>query len=472
MKYYIVLLLMGILTISAAQKELDKAQIFSVEELREDFDALRKHIETNNPLAFVYHSKETIQRRLDSVQALINRPMTELAFYHIISPIAPMTKDGHNLIMPSVSLMKRINKSPYHIPLNIRFIENKLVIIRNLSSNNQLKAGDRITSINNVSTPEIIAHLLKVLPQEGSQVEYPKHIIDTWFGFFYNLHYGLVERYDIKYLNANQQEQQCIIQAESLETIYDRKVKKYPTSIQPKTGIEVKMLDDSLKIAILTIPTFATSFLKNRYNQKHFKKLINQSFDFIFEKDVQNLIIDVRSNSGGNPAYTAHTLKYLFDEPFTQAREARVITNSDEVDFMARTSKRWFPWYGVGTFKPKRQNYKNNLYVLMNGGTFSSAVEFVSTLSKYNQATFLGSESGGNPILLSGNYLKEMRKLPNTKITHYSGFIATIYNDLGLNEGRGLLPNHEVRLTIEDVLNGRDRCLEKTLELIQMETED
>jgi hypothetical protein len=93
-------------------------------------------------------------------------------------------------------------------------------------------------------------------------------------------------------------------------------------------------------------------------------------------------------------------------------------------------------------------------------------------LSKYNQATFLGSESGGNPILLSGNYLKEMRKLPNTKITHYSGFIATIYNDLGLNEGRGLLPNHEVRLTIEDVLNGRDRCLEKTLELIQMETED
>ncbi|MGB0983420.1 MAG: S41 family peptidase [Saprospiraceae bacterium] len=465
MKYYSIVFLLLFSIFGYSQKVGLQEKIYSTEELQEDFRALRKHIETNNPLAFVYHSRASIQQKLDSVEVLVNRPMTESEFYRLISPIASMTKDGHNLIMPSASRMKGIRKSPFNIPLNIRFLENKLVIIRNLSNDKKLKSGQIITAINGVSTNDIVHHLMKVLPQEGNQTEYPKHIIDTWFGYFYNLHYGFHKNYVIQSSDKNKT-QESTIKGELMDTIYARKVERYPNSITPKMGIEVEVLNDTLGIALLTIPTFATSILKDRYNQKHFKKQINRCFDVIFQKNVQHLIIDVRSNGGGNPAFASHILKFLFDKKFEQAQEARVIKDASKDDFMARTTSKWFPWYGVGTFKPKRKNYKKNLYVLMNGGTFSSAVEFVTTLNKYNRATFIGSESGGNPIIMSGNYLKEMRKLPNTKITHYSGFICTIYDDLSLNTGRGLLPHHEVKLTINDVLEGKDKCLEKTLLMI------
>lgn len=468
LKTYLTFILIGFTIWGFAQTE-EIGDKFSVEELQEDFSVLRKHLEQKNPITYLYNSKELVQKQFDELEKSINHPMTEIEFYKLISPISSMIYDGHNLIMPSDLFLSEFDKSTNNFPCYLQLLNNELYVIKNMSNNDSIDLGDKVLAINGLSTEKIIERLFKVLPQEGNQTQYPEYLISEWFNFFYNIHFGMHENYKIKYENENLVPKIVKIEGESLDTIIARRIRRYPKTEANKKGIVVQIIDESLGVAILSIPTFASIFLKNRYNQKSFKKEIDKAFEIIFQENIKHLIIDIRSNSGGNPAYATHVLKYLFQERFEQVREARVVSNEKEEALINRTKKRWFPFYGVGTFgtfKPKKVNYKNDLYVLINGGTFSSAVEFASTLKKYNRAVFIGTETGGNPIIMTGNYLKESRTLPNTKIKHYSGFICTIYDDLILNKGNGLLPNYEVKPTLDDILSDTDKCLAVAMDLI------
>ena len=233
-----------------------------------------------------------------------------------------------------------------------------------------------------------------------------------------------------------------------------------------KTGISITIIDSVPNTALLNVPSFAPKRLKNAYDQKNFKREIDDCFSIIFQKNIEHLIIDIRENGGGNPVFSVYLLRYLFNQPFTQAREGRVVKNAAEDDLIKRTRKKWYPWYGIGKFKPKRKNYSGNVYVLISGGTFSAAVEFGSTLRKYERAIFIGEETGGNPIIMAGNYLKEGRKLKHTGIMHYSGIICTIYDDLKSNNGRGIIPEYPVQTQLEDIISTNDKCIEKAISVI------
>jgi len=436
-----------------------------VKDLQEDYAKLRKHLETKNPVTYLYNSKKKITTYLDSLGQLINQPMTELDFYSLISPIASLISDGHNLIMPSKKIASFLEQHPHNLPLQIVVLDSELILLDHFSENQYLKPGCKIEAINGVTSSALLERLHLVLPKEGYQTQLATSYINKWFRFFYHVHFGLEEKYNITYTNLKGQTKETIIYGKTLDEITKKKEEKEPGTLEGK-GIFVELIDDVSKIARLNIPTFWPVFLKEKYNQKKFRKEIDKCFDIIFQHNIRHLIIDIRDNEGGNPAYAVYVLKYLFGKPFTQAIEGRIVSHASKENLMNRTSKKWLPWYGVGTFKPKKKHYSGEIYVLTNGGTFSAAVQFASVLKKYNRAIFIGEETGGNPIIMTGNYIKEYRKLPNTKITHYSGNICTIYNDLELNNGRGIIPDYASEPTIDILLSKKDMSLETALSII------
>ena len=68
---------------------------------------------------------------------------------------------------------------------------------------------------------------------------------------------------------------------------------------------------------------------------------------------------------------------------------------------------------------------------------------------------------------MAGYLIKSSWELPNTKIQFGSGTLCTLYDDLDLNQGRGLVPDHIIKILPEDFLSSRDRCLEYALQLIK-----
>ncbi|MEZ4983945.1 MAG: S41 family peptidase [Saprospiraceae bacterium] len=434
---------------------------YAVEDLKADFLELREHLETKNPITYLYRTREEVTIFLDSIEQNINKPMTELDFYRLISPVSSFIKDGHNLIMPSTETLSFIDQNPYNLPIQVAYINNEVYVTANYSANDLLQPQSKIYAINNHSIDSILNRLYLVLPREGLQTQLTNYYINKWFRFFYHLHFGFEESYKIEYSYLDDDVKEIVIRGLPLDDIIEKKKVD-----RPKKGISVTMLDRVQHAAILNVPSFAPTTLKDAFNQRNFKKELDNCFDTIFHKNIKHLVIDVRENGGGNPVYAVYLLKYLMNEPFVQAIEGRVVNNEEEDDVIKRTRKKWYPWYGIGRYKPKRKNYNGKVYVLISDGTFSAAVEFCSTLRKYKRATFLGVETGGNPIIMTGNYLKEYRALKNTGITHYSGSICTIYDELKLNDGRGIIPAYPVQINIENIILNIDACLEKTISLM------
>ena len=118
----------------------------------------------------------------------------------------------------------------------------------------------------------------------------------------------------------------------------------------------------------------------------------------------------------------------------------------------------------MGVFKPKKNVFKGNLYILTNGGSFSNTGIVASCLNRYNRGVFIGEETGGNNKVLAG-YVKEI-SLPNTKIRIQIPTKQFLLNKDLPDSGHGTMPTYFVQTNLTDIINNTDNILNYTTELI------
>jgi hypothetical protein len=120
----------------------------------------------------------------------------------------------------------------------------------------------------------------------------------------------------------------------------------------------------------------------------------------------------------------------------------------------------------VGKQKPMLPTYAGKIYVLINGGCFSTASECISMIHSNADAVFIGEESGGGYYGNNSGMVPEMT-LPNTKIRIAIPLMKYVMavKDYQFKD-HGLFPNYEVIPKIADKINGNDPELELAKKLI------
>jgi C-terminal processing protease CtpA/Prc len=119
---------------------------------------------------------------------------------------------------------------------------------------------------------------------------------------------------------------------------------------------------------------------------------------------------------------------------------------------------------GVGVQQPASTPFTGDLFVLMDGGTFSTSADVTATLHNMKRATFIGEESAGG---YEGNTsgLNALIILPNSGLR----LLITMYDYWNAvtvpAKGRGTLPDHVVEQHVSDVLSGVDAPLERAVAL-------
>jgi C-terminal processing protease CtpA/Prc len=118
------------------------------------------------------------------------------------------------------------------------------------------------------------------------------------------------------------------------------------------------------------------------------------------------------------------------------------------------------------TWKPQRDAFSGQVYVLINGNSFSVTSEFASVAHFHKRATFIGQETGGG-YYGDNSGVFAMVKLPHSGlelgiplVAYYSAVQGYPYPD------RGIIPDYTVVPTVEEVLKGHDRALQTALDLI------
>lgn len=419
-----------LLLLLLASTAVAQDQLYTTAELKADLRFVRKQLETTHPALYRYTSKPIFTAFWDSLYQQINHPMKAQEFLSLITLLHEKIADGHTMFLPSKAAMAYYSSQGRFFPLQVICRDGKLFIKDNGSLNKTLQAGQEILSINDMPTDSLMTQLIKRQVRDGYNRTYPLWILQRYFSAYYNFAFGQCASFRVQIKGDTSVQTVTALTKDSIRLLLPPDTSTtsllYPAG-NDHPGITLSLMPDGNPV--MKMKTLDKDELKSTYHQSY-KTAIDSIFARIREAGYQHLVLDLRDNQGGDFAPGCYLLSYLVAKPVTYlygGKEARVIT-------------------------PLRNHYTGRLFVLINGGTFSNAAIVSTYLEKYTKAVFIGTESGGNKHIISGN--PKMISLPNT---HLQGFISTtnylISRDV--NDGHGLVPRYndvEDEAAVQEVL--------------------
>jgi len=480
--------LLLLVEISFAQTQESKSELFkthSVNELKKDLETLKYHLETVHTGLYTYTNKSKMDQVFNEIETSIQEPISSIEFYKKVVPLLQHIKNGHTDIMPDEAYGNAVNNTFTLFPFEVYFDKDSLYVLKNNSSNNTIKEGSLITSINGESALGIFKELSRKFSHDGDNKTFPEMVTTFNFNKFYAQLKGVSTNYELELISPDNENVSTVIKGLTQKEIAKNKLNRYQDDgkwwLQKKEPVlKLKINND---VAVLEIKTFSKN-LARRVKQK-FKKFFNNAFKEIKEKNIKHLIIDVRYNGGGDEMPTIELLSHLLDEPFTFYKDMYSVTNKipniELYDKSRFTMNFLYPTFklkkrgtvyqikgipGLKEVSPSKTVYKEKVYILTNGLSFSATGEFASFIKNAKRATFIGEEVGGNRMQhVSGTTVT--LTLPNSKIRIRIPMELFKLNVSHKNTTHGVIPNYYVRPSITDKLTNKDTEMEFVLDMIK-----
>jgi C-terminal processing protease CtpA/Prc len=261
-----------------------------------------------------------------------------------------------------------------------------------------------------------------------------------------------------------------------LEELDGRAARRHPQDARPGANADLRF-EERPFVAVLTVRAFSDRLGEG--STESIGDFIDGAFQRLEERRPQALIIDVRDNGGGMDHLGMMLFAHLATRPFDYYRGIYLRRTSFIFPMPATpvpSLERWdirpdeagrlavnrHP--NLGRQSPRAPVYMGPVFVLMNGGSFSSTSEFLALSHFHRRATFIGEEASGGYY---GNNAGEFTTLtlPNSRLeVRLPLFRYDVAVD-GAPPDRGVPPDHVVRPCIEDLIDGRDPVLSLALAL-------
>lgn len=475
--------LAGVLVLAMVQggvAQEESTDVFSLEEIQEDFSLLRSALEQAHGGFDRYSSREEMKRRFDEVEGELTRPRTEEGFLRLLAPLVGAIHDGHTSIDASRRYRRRISRARILLPVRFHFSAGKSYVLEIFQPDAGLAPGAEVISVNGKSMGEILAILLPSIGSDAHVETSKFHQLGDprSFSRLYALLVEEVDSFEITFRNPNSTELGIATLVGLDERRFNRARKKagwVPAPIRPP--IAFAMRDGVGELSIRTFGSGAYSGAGIDY-----REFLKKSFSALKRENAEDLLIDLRGNGGGTDEYAKLLYAYLSEEEFLYYRSLEVRGN--EFDFLEHTrtqpnqlpdssrltknERGLFDLAGhpnLGIQKPQMPGFRGRVTILIDGRSFSATSEFTSVAHFHKRATFVGEESGGGYYgNTSGSSLQ--LTLPNTRLRVTIPLVRYTMEVEGYPEDRGLVPDHEVLPTIDDLLAGRDVPLEFARKLI------
>ena len=413
---------------------IGKEVIFSIEELREDFVQFRKTLEEQHCCLYEYTSKEDFDSLFESQFKLLNKSLSPIGFYKILTPITAKIGCGHTAVwMPGGFWDIGKNKL---FPLKFRFIEDKVIITACYLDTCIIPKGTILHEINGVPIMDIILEMRSNYSADAINIHFINSQIERRFPLIYARRFGFKDSFTIKVTYPGEMTTKYLILPPTSVSI----VRKYVFKNFKHPLLQMEILNKNT--AVLIIPTFIY------YDRvTYFTNYIDSCFAVIRNKNIKNLILDLRGNDGGDPFCAAPLFSYLQEKP--------------EPYFLKPYGK----YSELANPIPLPKNhFKGNLFTIIDGRCFSTNGHFCSLLKYHKIGKFVGTESGATYKCNAGK--NTHIRLNHTKIQLYFGrstFAAAVE---GMDKTKPISPDYPVIETLSDFLGGKDTTMDFILNLI------
>jgi C-terminal processing protease CtpA/Prc len=167
--------------------------------------------------------------------------------------------------------------------------------------------------------------------------------------------------------------------------------------------------------------------------------------------------VDVKYSRKVKNLYRANIPKFFRFFPFYYLRnDARIIyTKKDGYIYRKKIKP-----YKHKSYEPI---FEGNIYLLIGNYTFSSAADFAAVFKDFRWGTLIGEETGG----LATSYGDILPfTMPYSQL-NFGVSHKYFVRPAGFDDGKGVLPDYEVKQTSADLKEGIDTVLEFTKNLIK-----
>lgn len=371
----ILLLLKNILSFS------QQTRVLNSDSLQGDFMILKTTLTENHPLMFSYISKEHFDSLSREFEMQIKTGVTSAQFYFLVSKLLSQVGCGHTYIYPSNDMKNRM-KFTNDLPFEVNIIDDSFFISKVHEKSFEKYVGKKVISINKISVAEILRDVNCLISSDGFNVTYKYYQFQNKFNYYINL---VLNNPDSLVFELTSES--FVI---SFPTKFIKNMKEEPESGFYNLGGDSK-----------TVVLKAVDFDGG-------KRLIKRCFKYMAKYQTENLIIDLRNNGGGNGNIGAYLLSFIIDstttyyldkktnqfkfkENFHKGQGIMISNQYIQKDSITKS-------YYFDVHPKKKYNFNSNLYVIINGGTFSTGAYVASVLKHKTKSTFIGEETGGGRI--------------------------------------------------------------------------
>lgn len=409
------------------------AQSFQKAEVIEDLEFLIDQIKTYNPALSRYHP-EFDAASTQLIYTVTAEELSLFEYYTLVSKICSMANEGHFVLGDRDDALRQgiLSNTYGYLPLQVQIRGGKVLVAANFSDEQNVTKGDEILAINGVPIEDILSELMTVVPSDGNITTYASRKIEDGFASLYHYHIERSDSFEIQVKDENAVEKTVTVaalvrskQIENLKTFYP----KNPAASSDKAA-GFYTLQIETDYAFLQLPSFDFRRV-NQYKVKA-NKMYRSIFEQLKDKAVRNLVIDLRSNTGGRNEFADEMV------PFIMQRN-----NNDP--FLKKT----ISWEGKErTYKlPKahKSAFTGTIYVLVDGKTYSAGGSLARYLKEYGDAIVVGTETGTRYEGFAAGSSQDIY-LPNSniKIGIPRYLILFPESELQTTSNRGLLPDYPV----------------------------
>jgi len=365
----------------------DPFETFAPDVLHSDVHTLIDVFETVHP--DLYHSvaRPTLQRRVDSLHAAIDEPMTRRAFAVALSRLAASIGDGHTRVdFPADAFAYEARGGAITFPATVQQTSDGLFIDRSCGSSPVLRPGSRLRAINGRDAAHLFAEIQRVV--SGSD-RYRQAVAGDRFPYLLWAH-GIVAPFRAVLTTPDGETQTATIDGIGFAPVR--------TCLSGGTRPAFRF-DRRGAVGILT--------LHHLRHPERFRSFLASVADSLARRPVEGLVLDLRGNPGGRSSVAKMMLSALTDEPVRLVARKDWKVSAPVQDRLRHADGNYDRYLSTKPGRILSIDYPQEplpagpltadvpVAVLIGPRTFSNAATLAAAVRTHNLATLVGQETGG-----------------------------------------------------------------------------
>ncbi len=407
---------------------------------QEDFRVFRTVLESKEGTLDMHLSSDSISYYLDRLQLELSDDKSDLEEFKLYSEMIARLNCGHTQVLNNSKIQTEWLLEQKSLPIDMYLVDRHLVVgeiiqddyestIRDndpMGGPSEIPVGSEILSIDERTVPEMMDGISKYLSGDEGAIGFKYYQAQELFEFYRHLAFPLnKDSVEVTYITPKSDTVTKYMQPGKapIHSMNRRLMKASEDYINNEGNVgKFKIVND--KYGYFRFTTFSQS------SGAEYDEFLESSFRKLKKNDIDQLVVDLRGNTGGVMQYDfikyfvggdVNIGRYVIAKPFKGLDNKYV--KKMNLPFIRYAFLSWSQKRSVknGTFNngtvftdavDDDLRFKGKVCVITDEGTFSSAAILACHLKTLAQAKIVGRPAGGS--FYSGNAGTLLVKLPES----------------------------------------------------------